>query len=60
MRSRVVLPAPFGPSTSSVSPAAELEADAVERRPFAVVAAQPGEAERRFACCLGGRHRAGF
>ena len=60
MRSSVVLPAPLGPSTTSDSPAAELEADAVERRPFAVVAAQPGEARVAGpACLLRGRASSG-
>ena len=60
MRSSVVLPAPLGPSTTSVSPRAELAADAVERRPFAVVAAQPGEAQRRLVCRLAGLHGRGL
>ena len=41
MRSRVVLPAPFGPSTTSDLAGRELGRDARERDPFAVVAAQP-------------------
>ena len=49
MRSSVVLPAPLGPSTTSDSPARQLEADPVERRPFAVVAAQRRDRERRLA-----------
>jgi len=38
--------------------AAELQPDAVQRGPFAVVATQPGEPERRLFVCLSGLHLA--
>jgi hypothetical protein len=51
------LAGPVGPEHEQRLAAAEPQPDAVERRPFTVVAAQPGEAQRRLVCRLGGRHR---